>query len=338
MHAAVAQDGRAHEVGRDLVGAELREPAVLAQVRSIEFGGLEPRTAGCERADSRRVPEGEQPPLNPPVGIGAVCRCEAVQLGGELGVRSVEPARVLGIERPVAREVLARVRDARRILDQVPLFPRPHEEPAGSDAAARANEAWRVPAESRPPVALRPEQGAIVGEDELVDEQIALVDEVRPQVRDAVVEARLPVDVQEGEHDRLLVMRQRVAKPSLSEVTALERPEPPDVLLHLVDIGHEQPRCLGLGVAVPRLRRGQALERVVDHETAADDVADQRQVRGRAPVPAAALDHHPFHLGRNLDQLEAIARCALYEVPVVTSRVVRHIRRASRSLRLQPKS
>ena len=84
-----------------------------------------------------------------------------------------------------------------------------------------------------PPEAFREEERAVVDARVLVDEDVAAVGEVRPQVDDAVVEAGFVVDVEEAERDRLGVVGERVVEPALAELAAVDRAVAPHVFPHV---------------------------------------------------------------------------------------------------------
>ena len=127
---------------------------------------------------------------------------------------------------------------------------------------------------------------------------------MRPEVEDAVAQAGLVVDVEEGEHDRRVMARERVLEPALPELAATDRAEParrsrgPRRASPL-----RYPSVVVGRVPVAGLGGGQALEGVVDDQLAPDDLADQREVRGGAAAEAAAFDHIAVDVGRDLEQL-----------------------------------
>ena len=152
------------------------------------------------------------------------------------------------------------------------------------------------------PEPFREEDRAIVESRVLVDEHVTLRHDVRPQVHDAVVHARFVVDVEVGQHDRFLVPGERVAEPPLAELALLDRAVTADVLANDLEITPKETGRALDGPLVVRLRRGHAFERVVHDELATDDGTDERQVRGRPALPAAALDDHAFRRRWDLEQ------------------------------------
>src|SRR5688572_600070 len=189
--------------------------------------------------------------------------------------------RSLGFIRPIAREILAGIGAGVRVLQRVlaDFLPGTDVVLAEREADAGADQPGRRALEVLHPVLLRPEDRAVVEVDVLVDEDVPLLREVGPEVAHAGLEARLEVDVEEGEQDRLLLreLRQRVAIPALDELAALERAVAADVVAYFLErAGVVALRVAALAVA--RLALRQALEGVVDAQLAADDAADEREI------------------------------------------------------------
>jgi hypothetical protein len=93
-----------------------------------------------------------------------------------------------------------------------------------SETYARADKPRRSPVERLPPILLRPEDRPVIEPHIFVNKDGSLVDQVRPEVSDAGREARLDVDVEEGEEDRRVVMWQGRLEPASDELTALDAP------------------------------------------------------------------------------------------------------------------
>src|SRR3954452_3235080 len=159
-------------------------------------------------------------------------------------------AAIARLEVPVPAEVLPRVGDAGRILEGGfgRLTPWPQVVLPHPDPAAGSDQPRRCPVEMLAPVPLRVEERAVVGEHILVDEDVALLRHVRPEIEHAVVETALEIHVEEGEDHRLFVPRQRVGEEALDERAAINGAMAPDVLLDPLEIRTEE--ALGVRIAV----------------------------------------------------------------------------------------
>src|SRR5262245_49828927 len=102
-----------------------------------------------------------------------------------LGVGEVLLAIVLGVVVPVPAEVLAGVGHARRRLRDHALVVRAEEVLTDPHAAAGPDEPGRGGVEVPAPPLLGVEERAVIGEDVLVDEDVALLAELGPQVQHA---------------------------------------------------------------------------------------------------------------------------------------------------------
>jgi hypothetical protein len=108
---------------------------------------------------------------------------------------------------PVSGEVLTGVGNACWILRGMPLGQRAKVVLTDADSCAGSEQPGGRTVKVLTPVALGPEERTVVGELILIDEHVTALGQMRPQVADALVEAGLVVDVDEGEHYRLGMKR-----------------------------------------------------------------------------------------------------------------------------------
>ena len=114
------------------------------------------------------------------------------------------------------------------------------------------------------PESFRIEERAVIEAHVFVDEDVALVVEMWPEIQDARIDAGFEVDVKEGHDDLAVEVWKRVLEPPLHKFTTVDVAVVGDIAPHLIECAAIVAWLVDVGFTVERIARGQPLEGIAN--------------------------------------------------------------------------